>query len=213
MLHWTEYTRIITTLLAVVDPFLAIPVFLSITRDYTERERRKTAIVVTFTVTVVLLCTALTGETILRWIGTSLASFMVGGGIVLLLMALSMLHATAGHVRQTPEEEMEMAEKSAAAIVPLGIPLLAGPGAISTVIIAMHRGSSWNHYLIVLCAIVIVCLVLWLMLHLALPIGTAMGTLGLNIANRILGLLLAAFSIEIIANGLKQLFPILSKLP
>ncbi|OIP63361.1 MAG: amino acid transporter [Nitrospirae bacterium CG_4_9_14_3_um_filter_53_35] len=212
MQHWTEYTRFITALLAILDPFLAIPVFLNITKDYTEKGRKKTALVVTFTVTGVLLCSALTGETILRWIGTSLGSFMVGGGIVLFLMALAMLRATPGHVRQTPEEEIEMADKSAAAIVPLGIPLLAGPGAISTVIIAMNRGNSWNHYLIILCSILMVCFILWIMLHLAFPIGTAMGTLGLNIANRILGLLLAAFAIEIMANGLKQLFPILSRL-
>ena len=105
-----------------------------------------------------------------------------------------------------------MAEKGAAAIVPLGIPLLAGLGAISTVIIAMNRGSGWDHYIVIISTVLIVCFILWVMLRLALPIGTAMGTLGLNIANRILGLLLAAFSIEIMANGLKQLFPILSKL-
>ena len=198
--------------LAILDPFLAIPVFLSITEDYTDRARKRTALIVTCTVIGVLLTAAITGETILKLIGTSLASFMVGGGIVLLLMALAMLHATPSHIRQTPEEEMEMAEKGAAAIVPLGIPLLAGPGAISTVIIAMNRGSGWDHYIVIISTVLIVCFILWVMLRLALPIGTAMGTLGLNIANRILGLLLAAFSIEIMANGLKQLFPILSKL-
>lgn len=74
------------------------------------------------------------------------------------------------------------------------------------------RGSSLNHPIIIIAVILIVCLILWVMLRMALPIGKAMGTLGLNIANPILGLLLAAFAVEIMANGLKQLFPILSKL-
>ncbi|MBC7944291.1 MAG: NAAT family transporter [Burkholderiales bacterium] len=208
MQTWTEYTRFLIALTAVLDPFLAVPMFLSVTSGRGIREQKRTARLVSVTVLGVLLVAALTGETILRLMGSSLASFRVGGGLVLLLMAIAMLNAQAGNVRQTTEEAIELESGEATGIVPLAIPLLAGPGAISMVIIATQHGN-WLHYLTISACVLGVCGLLWLMLSLATPIGRAMGNTGMNIANRLLGLLLAGIAVETIAIGLKQLFPIL----
>jgi len=208
--HWTEYTRFFTALLVILDPFAAVPIFLVLTKSYTSVERGKIANISSITVFLVLVVAAITGEALLTGMGTSLASFRVAGGIVLLLMALSMLRAQPDAVRSTPAEEAEAEDKSGIAIVPLAIPLLAGPGSISTVIIQMHRPGAEYHGLLVILCIALVCLILWVVLRLANRIGKVLGQTGLNIINRLFGLVLASIAIEIMANGLKQLFPVLA---
>jgi multiple antibiotic resistance protein len=141
--------------------------------------------------------------------GASLPAFRVGGGLVLLLMALAMLNAEAGGVRQSRAEAEELESGEAAGVVPLAIPLLAGPGAISTSIIAVERGGLAHQCAIVGC-IAVVCAVSWLTLRAADRIAARMGTTGLNVATRILGLLLAAMAVQTMAEGLKQLFPALA---
>ena len=210
MENWHEYTRFFTALIVILDPFLAIPILLSLTEGYSPAERHRVVRIAAFTVAVVLIVVALTGETLLTWLGTSLGSFRVGGGIVLFLMALAMLQAQTDPVRTTPSEAETAAKRTSIAVVPLAIPLLAGPGAMSTVIIAMHRSSAPYHPWLIVTLIVLVALILWAVLRLARPIGKLLGEIGLNILNRIFGLILAAISVEVIANGLKQLFPVLN---
>lgn len=207
MEHWTEYSRFFTALFVILDPFAAIPIFLALTQGYGDRERRGAALLAAITVCSVLLVAALMGEAILSIMGTSLASFRVGGGIVLLLMALAMLR---GDAVQPVNGEVRLAASQAIAVVPVAIPLLAGPGAISTVIIEMHRSDSSNHLLWIIGVILLLSLLLWLMLRLAERIGKRLGSTGLNILNRLLGLVLTAIAVEIMANGLRELFPALS---
>jgi multiple antibiotic resistance protein len=201
---WQEYLRFAVTLTAVLDPFLAVPIFLSVTAGQRERGRVRLARVVTVTVFAVLASAALFGERLLRLMGASLPAFQVGGGLVLLLMALAMLNAQAGEIRQTRAEAEEAAEYSG--VVPLAVPLLAGPGAISTTIIAAQEGGVAHIAVLVLC-IALVCALLWVVLRLAQRIGARMGKTGLNIATRLLGLLLAAIAIQTMAEGLRVLFP------
>ncbi len=210
MENWNEYTRFFSSLLVILDPFMAIPILLALTADYTQAERNRVARIATITVATVLILVALTGETLLHWMGTSLGSFRVGGGIVLFLMALAMLQAQTDPVRTTSAEAKNAAKKTSIAVVPLAIPLLAGPGAMSTVIIAMHRSSAPHHPWMIMAIILMVALILWVVLRLARPIGKMLGEIGLNILNRIFGLILAAIAVEVIANGLKQLFPVLT---
>jgi multiple antibiotic resistance protein len=158
----------------------------------------------------ILVVAAFSGDLILRLIGASLAAFQVGGGIVLFLMALSMVNATLGPQRQTPEERREMGSRDAIAVVPVAMPLLVGPGSISATIIQMQQGSGVVHQAAVVFAIFVVCLSVWMVLRLADPIGRRLGQSGLNIVNRIFGLLLAAVAVQIFANGLKGLFPALN---
>jgi multiple antibiotic resistance protein len=201
-----EYLRFVVTLTAVVDPFLAVPFFLTVTASRSEAESRRLAQVVALTVFLVLAVAAFVGEALLELIGASLPAFRVGGGLVLLLMALAMLNAQAGGVRQSQAEAREMEQGELQGVVPLAIPLLAGPGAISTAIIAAEGGSLAHQFAIVLC-IGVVCLVSWLTMRAASRIAARMGTTGLNVATRILGLLLAAMAVQTMAVGLKQLFP------
>lgn len=210
MEHWTEYSRFFTALFVILDPFAAVPIFLVLTKSYSTAERGKIANISVLSVMLVLVVAALSGEAMLRGMGTSLASFRIGGGIVLLLMALAMLRAQPDSVRSTPEEAAEAEDKHTIAIVPLAIPLLAGPGSISTVIIQMDRSSAQYHAALVILCIVLVCVLLWLVLRMAGVIGKLLGQTGLNIISRLFGLILAAISVEIMANGLKQLFPVLA---
>ena len=210
MEHWTEYTRFFIALFVILDPFAAVPIFLALTKTYSASERGRIANISAVTVLLVLVLAALTGETLLQTMGTSLASFRVGGGIVLLLMALAMLNGQTGSVRSTPEEEAEAEDRNAIAVVPLAIPLMAGPGSISTAIIQMQRSDTEYHGVLVIITIFLVCLLLWLVLRLATIIGKALGQIGLNIINRLFGLILAAIAVEIMANGLRALFPVLA---
>jgi multiple antibiotic resistance protein len=157
----------------------------------------------------VLCAAALVGESVLTAFGTSLAAFRVGGGIVVLMMAVSMLMAQPGAVRQTPEEAAASAMKEGVAVVPLGIPLLAGPGAISTVIIQMDRGSGPLHAVLVIACVVAAAALCYLTLRYAELLGRWIGPIGLNVAIRLFGLVLAAIAVEFIVNGLKQMLPVL----
>jgi multiple antibiotic resistance protein len=203
---WQEYLRFIVTLTAVLDPFLAVPIFISVTASRSADYRYRLAGVVTITVFLVLAGAALFGEQLLRVMGASLPAFQVGGGLVLLLMALAMLNAQVGEMRQTPAEARELEEREYSGIVPLAVPLLAGPGAISTTIIAAQQGGI-AHAAALIGGVVLVCVLLWVMLRLADAISSRMGTTGLNIATRLLGLLLAAIAIQTMADGLRVLFP------
>ena len=201
-----EYLRFIATLTAVLDPFLAVPIFLSVTAERDRQARKRLAGAVTLTVFAVLAGAALSGEALLKFLGASLPAFQVGGGLVLLLMALAMLNAQAGGMRQSHAEVEELESGSLSGVVPLAVPLLAGPGAISTTIIAAQAGGLVHISALMLC-IALVCAILWCVLRVADGVGERMGTTGLNIATRLLGLLLAAIAIETMADGLKELFP------
>ena len=208
MSSFQEYLRFFVTLTAVLDPFLAVPIFLTVTASQSVRARVVLVRVVAITVFAVLAATALLGDTILTLVGASLAAFRVGGGLVLLLMALAMLNAQAGGVRQSEEEAAELESGELKGVVPLAVPLLAGPGAISTTIIAAEKGGgSPAHLAVVLGVLFLVSLLTWVVLRAANHIGNRLGTTGLNIATRLLGLLLAALAIQTMAEGLKELFP------
>jgi multiple antibiotic resistance protein len=201
-----EYVRFVVTLTAVLDPFLAVPIFLSVTSAGDPAGRRRLARVVTLTVLAVLAGAALFGEALLRLIGASLPAFQVGGGLVLLLMALAMLNAKVGEMRQTRAEAEELEAGELSGVVPLAVPLLAGPGAIGTTIIAAQAGGVAHTAALIGC-IALVCGLLWWILRVADAVAPRMGTTGLNIATRLLGLLLAAIAIQTMAEGLRELFP------
>ncbi len=202
----SEYLRFVVTLTAVLDPFLAVPIFLAFTARFDERARAALARAVTLTVFAVLAGSAVFGEQLLQLIGASLPAFRVGGGLVLLLMSLAMLNAQAGSMRQSRAEAEALEAGEVSGVVPLAVPLLAGPGAISTTVIAAQaRGVL--HVMAIVIGVALVCALTWIVLRLAGPIGARMGAPGLNVATRLLGLLLAAIAIQTMAEGLKALFP------
>ena len=210
MLAYPDYVKIFISLLAIVNPFGAIPLFISMTADQNSHQRRQTINVVAFSVSIILLVSLFFGELLLQFFGISIASFRVGGGILILLMAISMLHAKTSQIRQTDEEADESIQKESVAIVPLAMPLMAGPGAISTVILAAHKGSGVIHYSIIALGIILLSMVVWAVLRLSPWIAARIGATGINIFTRIMGLILAAIAVEFIAVGIKGLFPALA---
>jgi multiple antibiotic resistance protein len=207
MLDHFEYVRYAVTLFSILDPFAAIPLFLLLMEGRPPAEKAATARTASIAVFGVLVVAALSGDLILRVLGASLAAFQVGGGIVLFLMALSMVNAQMSPQQQTPEETAEAGARDAVGVVPLAMPLLVGPGSISATIITMQQGQGLLHQLVVIASIFVVCIAVWVVLRLAVPIGQRLGRTGLNILNRIFGLLLAAVAVQIFANGLRGLFP------
>jgi multiple antibiotic resistance protein len=206
MLAWNEYVQIIIAIIVIIDPLGAIPIFISLTADQSNAERKRTAYVASFSVAIILIISCLIGEWILRLFGISIASFRIGGGILLLLMSIAMMNARVSPAKRTDSEAEEAHGKGNVAVVPLAIPLLAGPGAISLVIIYAEKvtGALNTGFLILSC--VIVAAIMWGALRLAMPISRVLGQTGINIATRIMGLILAAISIEFMASGYKVLF-------
>ncbi len=205
----SEAIKSFTGVLSIVNPIGAVPVFLGLTSELTSKERNKTANTAAISATIILIIAAFSGEYILSFFGISISSFEVGGGILLLLIAISMLHARVSHTKHTPQEAKEAEEMESVAVVPLAIPILAGPGSISSVILYSHQFHLFYEKLLLFGIISIVGLIVWVCLRSAVPIGERLGATGINIGVRILGLILAAISVEFMAAGLKGLFPIL----
>jgi multiple antibiotic resistance protein len=205
--EWTDLIKLTVALLAIVDPVASIPVFLSTTAGYTQTERRRVTQVVATTVFCVLGVAALIGTQMLRFFGISIPSFLIAGGILLLLMAISMLQARESGIRQTPDEAEEASEKDAVAVVPLAIPLLAGPGAISTMIIATHQSQSFVQHLLLLIPAALIAVAVWSTFSAATRISERLGTTGMNIITRVMGLIIAAIGVEYIYRGLIEFFP------
>lgn len=210
MFDLTELGKVAISLFAIVDPVGSIPLFLSATHAWTAARRRRAARLAAVTVFVVLGVTVFLGEAILAFFGISLASFSVGGGILLLLLAISMMQAQPTPIRQTEEEaEAAAAERESLGAVPLGVPLLAGPGAISQIIIAGHNSGAqlFLHQTLLLLPIALVALAVWLVFRAAMPVSHRLGTVGIHVVTRLMGLIIAAISVEMIAKGLGTLFP------
>lgn len=190
-----------------MNPPGAIPFFISMTSNLSLAERQAIPRVTALSIAVVLAVSALLGEAILRYFGISIASFRVAGGILLMLMAISMMQARQSRSRQTPEEAMEAEEKDSIAVVPLAIPLLSGPGAISTVIIYSHGSSHPVHLVLLVLIGAAAAALCWLTLRAAEPISRLLGRTGINIAMRVMGILLAAIAVEFITGGVMDLWP------
>lgn len=209
MTDWNTLFKTGLALFAIVNPIGGVPVFITATAGYSEQERARTVRTVGITVFTVLTLAVFLGDSILDFFGISIPSFQVGGGILLLLMAVSMLHARQSGARQTPEELQVAAEREAVAVVPLSIPLLAGPGAISSMIIVAQQSGGFLGHLQLVLPVAAVALLTWGILRLSAPITQRLGTIGINIFTRLMGLILAAMAVEFIAHGIIGLFPAL----
>lgn len=197
-----------SAIFVVVDPIAAVPVFLSMTADDSIEKRRTMARRAALTAAIILLSFAFAGGVIFSLFGISLGAFKIAGGVMIGLTALDMMRAKVSSTRSTPEERREGAEKEDVAVVPMGIPMLAGPGAIATVMVLMGQ-SEWRplRVLGVVGAIIATALVTWLMLRAGSLANRFLSETGMRILGRIMGLILAAIAVEFIAHGLADLFP------
>lgn len=207
MLDWAEYTKFFLALLVIVNPLGALPLFITMTEGASAKQKKRIAFVASVAVAIVLMVAAIGGQPLLAFFGISIASFKVGGAILILLLAISMMHAAPALEKQTPEEAKEAVDKESIAVVPLAIPLLSGPGAISTTIIYATARPSLAHIGLIIACCLLIALTTWGALRVATPVSRWLGKTGVNIVIRIMGLLLAAVAVEIFASGLVVLFP------
>lgn len=206
-LHLAEQVKFLVGLFAILNPLGAIPIFLSMAGDRRPREMRLTAMKTAVAVVAILVLSVWVGDSILDFFGIGIPAFRIAGGLLVLLIAISMFHAKTSPARHTDAEEVEAESKLDIAVVPLAIPLLAGPGAISLVIVDANHAAMMLDKVLFSVSIAGMGLVVWLVLRLAEPIGERLGTSGLNIATRVMGLILAAMAVQFMVDGLIVLLP------
>ena len=199
-------------LLAIVNPIGVVPFFIHFTQGFTREQRRRTIRVASFTAFVVVAVSALAGLKIIEFFGISLASFQVGGGTLLLISAISMLNARPAESKPSDlDDGREKVDAGASiAVVPLTIPLLTGPATISTMVIYAEKTRHvWEQAVLVGYGVVI-GLVTFAVFSAAGPIAKVLGRTGINVMTRLMGLILAAMAVELLADGLVKLFPVLA---
>ena len=201
--------KIFIALIALVNPLGVLPMFISLTQDFDSAQKQRAIRTAAFTVVAVITTCALLGEQIIKFFGISTASLQVAGGLLILLMSLSMLNAQPSGAKTTAEERDEAEHKDTIGVVPLGIPLLTGPGAMSTVIVLAGKSHHASDYAALIGSGVVIAALVWLTLQMAEPIARVMGRTGINIATRIMGLLVAAVAVEFIVDGLVVMMPVL----
>jgi multiple antibiotic resistance protein len=203
----------LVTLLAIVNPLAIVPFFIHYTQDFSDEQRRRTVLVAAFSAFVVIATSALLGLQILAFFSISLASFQVGGGMLLLISAMNMLNAQPAEAKPNTHEMEDGAAKAARgasiAVVPLTIPLLTGPATMSSVVIYAEKAKTALQLATLVGYGVVIALATAICFSLAEPIARVLGKTGINVMTRLMGLILAALAVEVMADGLGKLFPIL----
>ncbi|AOW82079.1 YchE family NAAT transporter [Vibrio mimicus] len=194
-------------LVAAVNPVGIMPVFVSLTGHMTLEEKNKTAATANIAVAIILIIALLAGQMLLDLFSISLDSFRVAGGLLLLSIAFSMMSGKLGEDKQNKQEKSEYISREQIAVVPLAMPLMAGPGAISSTIVYGARYPNMFDTLGIILTVVVFSFCSWLLFRSAPYIVRLLGQTGINVITRIMGLILGALGIEFIANGLRSLFP------
>lgn len=197
------------TLVSILNPIGVLPIFVSLTHNRTQEDIETTARSCSIAVFVTILISMAVGKDILNFFGIGLASFTIGGGFLLFSMAFSMINASQVAAKINASEITNYNDSKELGVIPLAIPLLSGPGAISTAIIHSKNFTSAYHWSMAITFVFLMCLILWPILRGARKIRKALGTLGLNVTTRVMGLILLAMSIEMVTHGLKEILPIL----
>lgn len=195
----------LSSIFFLVDPFAAVPAFLAMTADAESQRRRRMARKAALTCFFVLTIFALAGSLIFRFFGITLPAFEIAGGLILLLIGIDMIQAKRSSTQELPKETAEGAEKEDAGIVPLGIPMLAGPGAISTVMVLMGPQPTIVHAIPIFIAIAVTSLLSFVILAGADRVRDRLGQTGIGIMMRLMGLLLTAIAVQFVLNGLDHL--------
>ena len=202
----TEFTLLaIGSLFVIVDPIATVPAFLAMTPTETREQRIGVARLACWVMAIVLLVFALTGQWIFKLFGITLPAFQIAGSIVLLLIALDMLRAQRSRVQETREETAAGVEKADIAITPLAVPMLAGPGAISTAVLLRNQADTWQKQVALCVAIIAVCVLTYFIFRIAAEGTRWLNPIAMKITTRIMGLLLAAVAVQFILNALKDL--------
>ncbi|ALV62038.1 Multiple antibiotic resistance protein marC [Thermococcus sp. 2319x1] len=206
-MFFKTFLYVFGTLFAVMNPIGAVPVFLSITQHCKSREARISLAKRTSAAVFVTLVTfALLGEWIFKFFGSTIDAFAIAGGILLFRMALEMLSGSLSTIKITHEEEEEAVSLSEIAIIPLAIPLISGPGSITTVMIHMAKSSDYLGKMAVILAIFVASLSVYLVLRSAEKVQRKLGRVGIRVTTRMMGLILASMAVQLVINGIKGAF-------
>jgi multiple antibiotic resistance protein len=195
----------LSSIFFLVDPFAALPTFLAVTAGANKQHRRKMAWKASITALVVLSAFAVAGQYIFKMFGITLPAFEIAGGIILLIIGLDMLEAKRSATQESTEETTEAAQKEDAGIVPLGIPMLAGPGSITSVMVLVGQAQNRWQMVAILASIFITAAICYLVLGNSDRVARAMGETGVRILVRIMGLLLVALAVQYFVNGMVDL--------
>ena len=196
----------LSSIFFLVDPFAALPTFLAVTAGADAPRRRSMAWKASVTAFVVLSAFAVAGQYIFRMFGITLPAFEIAGGIILLLIGLDMLNAKRSPTQETGPEAEAAASKEDAGIVPLGIPMLAGPGSITSVMVLVGQAQGhWSLLFAILAAILITAVICFLVLGNSDRVANVLGETGIRILVRIMGLLLVALAVQYFVNGMVDL--------
>ena len=205
--EWNEYVRLLVGLLALINPLTVLPIFLGLVQGRSEPDKRHISSVAAVTVLVTLLIFTYVGGALLDLFAITIDSFRIAGGILLLLTALEMMRAKAAARAGGEDTEVNI---TSIGIVPLGIPLLAGPGAIVTTIVDATALPGLSHKLVVSLVVVLVAVVVYVALRLSAKAGTYLSPTAMTIFNRVMGLIIASIAIEFMLGGLAARFPVLT---
>jgi multiple antibiotic resistance protein len=213
-LNLSEYILLAaSSLFVIVDPLATAPAFLAMTPNDTPEQRLRTARIACFTMAVVLLAFSVAGTVIFKVFGITMPAFQIAASIVLLLISLDMLRVQRSRVQETREETRAGTEKTDIAITPLAIPMLAGPGAISTTILLQNEAKTIPQHIALYGCILLVALVSYLVFRLAVRGARWLNPIAMSIAIRIMGLLLAAVAIQFMLNAIKEFHATLNVVP
>ncbi len=206
-LDFSLYLKFFIGLVAIINPLGLLPVFVSLTSHQSSQERMKTNTTANIAVMVILWVSMFGGQVILDVFGISIASFRIAGGSLITLIAWSMLQGKLGEVKHNKEEKGESIAKESIAVVPLALPLMAGPGAISSTIVYSSQFHTPSQLFGLSLVVVIFSLFSWLVFRVAPLLFRVMGKTGINVVTRIMGLIMMSLGIEIMVAGLKHMFP------
>lgn len=208
---FSYYLKILLSLISIINPIGAIPIFLSLTREDSKEERNHTIFLGSLSVCIILWVSFFLGQHILSLFSISIPSFRVAGGLLILTMAFSMLSDGQNNLKSSPEERKAAEEKESIAVVPLALPLLTGPGTISTMIVFSQQRESWQHSVFMSTLVLLVGITVFMVLRLSPLIQKGLGTSGMKVMTRIMGLMLASIGVEFILNGIGSFYPLLMK--
>ena len=194
-----------TSIFVLVDPVAAIPTFLVMTADSDRIRRRSMALRAAVTCFAVLAAFGIAGTFIFKLFGITLPAFKIAGGIILGLIGLDMVQARRSRTKETPGDTEESLEREDVGIIPLGIPMLAGPGSISTVMVLISQSSDWGHAAVIFSAIGVTAAISFVVLAAGDRVRSYLGETGIRILTRMMGLLLTAIAVQFVLNGLHDI--------
>lgn len=202
-----EFWVFFASLFAIMNPVVAIPIFVSMTEGRPAAYRQRLSLLAALTVMMALISAAMFGREILAAFAIAMGSFRIAGGIIVLLMGLSLLQAKVMSGGPSPAAGEEAKDPGAHAICPLAIPLLAGPGAIATIILKCEGAASLSDYVIIGTVILTMVVVTYVTLRMAVPVANLLGRTGLTVVTRLSGMIVAAIAVDMVVIGVRNFFP------